>query len=705
MAWNGDQCDLKHIYKLVQAPNTNLSFPDKLLFFLDPLKIIREYKGCKLHPSKSKLPNLCLGTVWKYIHNQNLDGAHCALVDCIAQTNIIKDKRFLDYIDKSKSVRTIESIFNRRQQLEIKKQLEPVLPVHFPWKELNAHSSSWTPHRDCTYAGAHGGGVFGPTQGVRKTAYDTESILHIFMMLFPEETFSFITSMTHKYVYEDWVKLKIQKDQDGNEKKTKIFVNCDELDEGATHRGESMSTKYEITLGFVISWIGLVIINGALGRVHSIRNYYRDLPYGINYPPFRNSMSRTAFEFMRKSIHFADNDNHKPRGHIQYDPLFKIRILIDHISKNVSKAFLPGEHLTVDESMIKYMGRAVSFVQYNPAKPIKHGIKVFCICCAYTAYMLGFSVYVGKDNLKKGETGSTLEVVDNLIDIANLRGSRGRILFTDNWYTSINLATFLYEQYGWTMVGTLKPSKKQARESNDVPFIKMSGGALSEVDRGWYREAVMEVITNNRRKYFIQCSTWKDKKQVLFLHTHAVGPSVGESVRRNTKGADERIEISAPKVQKEYATYYNAVDRNDRDSADYTTSMRTNRWYLRIVFWLLDRVIHCTYVIVIELLKEKSSRRMNIYPHEWQRYLSKNEGRRHFQIDLGIEIVNYGISLDWKNLEEPRPKWVSTYLQPCGCKRCFFCVNGFTNGIDHKSKKMDTPSPNKKKENKRYNKM
>ena len=108
----------------------------------------------------------------------------------------------------------------------------------------------------------------------------------------------------------------IQKDQDGNEKKTKIFVNCDELDEGATHREESMSTKYEITLGFVISWIGLEIIYGVLGRVHSIRDYYRDLPYGINYPPFRNSMSRTAFEFMRKSTHFADNDNHKPRGHI-----------------------------------------------------------------------------------------------------------------------------------------------------------------------------------------------------------------------------------------------------------------------------------------------------------------------------------------------------------------------------------------------------
>ena len=34
-----------------------------------------------------------------------------------------------------------------------------------------------------------------------------------------------------------------------------------------------------------------------------------------------------------------------------------------------------GKHVTIDESMIWYMGRAISYVQYMPAKPIKHGIK------------------------------------------------------------------------------------------------------------------------------------------------------------------------------------------------------------------------------------------------------------------------------------------------------------------------------------------
>jgi len=46
---------------------------------------------------------------------------------------------------------------------------------------------------------------------------------------------------------------------------------------------------------------------------------------------------------------------------------------------------------------IQNLRRAVSFVMYMPLKPIKHGIKVFCICCSYSAMLLSFVIYVEKD--------------------------------------------------------------------------------------------------------------------------------------------------------------------------------------------------------------------------------------------------------------------------------------------------------------------
>ena len=59
--------------------------------------------------------------------------------------------------------------------------------------------------------------------------------------------------------------------------------------------------------------------------------------------------------------------------------------------------------MTIDESMIKHMGRAVSWIrQYCPAKPIKHGINAFCLCCAYTGVVLVFKVYLGKEEETDG---------------------------------------------------------------------------------------------------------------------------------------------------------------------------------------------------------------------------------------------------------------------------------------------------------------
>ena len=114
--------------------------------------------------------------------------------------------------------------------------------------------------------------------------------------------------------------------------------------------------------------------------------------------------------------------------------------------KGLRNAWIAGQNVTIDESMIKYMGRAVSYmVMYMPLKPIKHGMKVFCICCSVTAVLLGFEVYLGRDF--SPEDSTALGIVDRLIVGAGLTQAKGRTLYTDNWYTSVSLAIFLYENY------------------------------------------------------------------------------------------------------------------------------------------------------------------------------------------------------------------------------------------------------------------
>jgi hypothetical protein len=265
--------------------------------------------------------------------------------------------------------------------------------------------------------------------------------------------------------------------------------------------------------------------------------------------------------------------------------------MLNTIMDGIRKAWSAGMNITIDESMIRYSGRAISWVQYMPAKPIKHGVKVFAACCAYSGILLAYDVYCGKDI----DGTNIFEITIDLLQSANLFSARGRALFTDNYYTSVKLAKELFIKYGWTLCGTMTPTDKKTRTGHDVPFCKLSTGAKATVPRGWYREAVLQLVDRGR-KFFIQCTTWKDKKQVMFLHTNTIGRTKDNHVRRHIRGQRDRNVIRAPLSQATYVEWFNAVDRNDRDSADYSTTIRTNRYYIRILCWALDRVLHACYV-------------------------------------------------------------------------------------------------------------
>ncbi len=251
-------------------------------------------------------------------------------------------------------------------------------------------------------------------------------------------------------------------------------------------------------------------------------------------------MRRDAFEFLRRHIHFADNHKQKRQGETGYDPLFKVRYVLDEIGKGLKRVWSAGKNLSLDESMMKYCSRAIAFVQYMPAKPIKHGIKVFCLCCAYSAIMLSFEIYCGKDENKTDRT--TVDICERLIHAADLvTGAtgmiRGRTVYSDNYYTSIRMAKHLYEKYSWSLVGTIVPTDKKQRADEDVPFVKLSNGARNKLPRGWFREAYIKLTTPPPRKtHYIQCTTWRDKKQVMFLSNNRIGATDGLTVKRRIRG-------------------------------------------------------------------------------------------------------------------------------------------------------------------------
>ncbi len=101
----------------------------------------------------------------------------------------------------------------------------------------------------------------------------------------------------------------------------------------------------------------------------------------------------------------------------------------------------------------------------------------------------------------------------------------------------MSLVKHPYNKYRWTCVGTIVPTEKNERASHDLPFHILSNGARNMIERGWYREAAIKLrAENSKHEYYIQCSTRKDKKQVMFQSNNKVGRSVGLTVSRRVRG-------------------------------------------------------------------------------------------------------------------------------------------------------------------------
>ena len=75
------------------------------------------------------------------------------------------------------------------------------------------------------------------------------------------------------------------------------------------------------------------------------------------------------------NIHFIDNCQKLPsKNSIEYDHVWKMRPLFDHLQKHFQAALEPESHQTIDEG--KFKDKSL-MRQYLKNKPIKWGFKLY----------------------------------------------------------------------------------------------------------------------------------------------------------------------------------------------------------------------------------------------------------------------------------------------------------------------------------------
>ncbi|CAI6377535.1 unnamed protein product [Macrosiphum euphorbiae] len=199
-------------------------------------------------------------------------------------------------------------------------------------------------------------------------------------------------------------------------------------------------------------------------------------------------MTRKRFELLLRSFHCCNNDDCPPG-----DRLFKVSGLLDLLLSKYKMARTPKESMCIDESIVPFVGRLL-FRQYIQNKRHRYGIKIFKLCID-NFYTVGFKIYAGKESVvgQRVSTRIVTEMAEEYLDM-------GRTMYTDNWYSSYDLATELLKR-STHLVGTLRSNRK----NNPTEVIK------KKLKRG-------EVIAKQCNKG-ITVLKWKDKRDVLAIST------------------------------------------------------------------------------------------------------------------------------------------------------------------------------------------
>ena len=199
---------------------------------------------------------------------------------------------------------------------------------------------------------------------------------------------------------------------------------------------------------------------------------------------------------LNQYLHLRDTSNAQRRDQPGYDPLFKVRLLLNLLSEKFRTVYIPGQNLSVDEAMIGFKGR-VHFRQYMPAKPTKWGIKVWEVCESETAYCANFDIYTGKKQNGNRPHGLGYDVVWSLTEPFHYQH---RNLYFDRFFPFLVLAEHL-SLVNTYVCGTIMTNRKGLPPTIKAAKLKRRG----------------ELVQTQKGNMI--ATAFRDKRQITFLST------------------------------------------------------------------------------------------------------------------------------------------------------------------------------------------
>lgn len=359
-------------------------------------------------------------------------------------------------------------------------------------------------------------------------------------------------------------------------KETNRYAN-DKINQSRPLPKKSMWWSWtDVTLSEFKAFLG-VILNMGMSPKSDIDDFFTN--DWLEYQPFfKDVFPKERFLQIFWNLHLNPPEDRRMLATLSRSA--KVRNVVLYLDNKFREYYTPSKHVSIDESTVGFKGKVV-FKVYNKDKPQKWGIKIFVMSDATNAYVCAIEPYLGKTTtclLVRPDLLVTSRVVLTLVNKLEQSGQavEGMHIFTDRFYTSVELAEALYEKR-IHLTGTVKRNRKGLPE--DVKKKKK------------LKKGEINAFRKDNKLSVIQ---WQDKREVLMLSS--LYDNSTEEVRRTAKGGVEEV-IKKPTVICRYNESMGGVDVADHFISSYSFTRRSIKWWRKIFFWLLEVAVVNSFIL------------------------------------------------------------------------------------------------------------
>ena len=408
----------------------------------------------------------------------------------------------------------------------------------------------------------------------------------------------------------------------------------------------------------------------------------------------------------------------------------KLEPLSERLRARFKEHWESGTHLTVDEAIQRFMGRAKEVVNI-PKKPVPEGFKIWVL--ANAGYVLDWMWHSKGSKKDEGPVdlddywtknlgfSKTQAVVLDLVSQEGISKDNFHVIWLDNLFTSTPLFTQLkhegFAAAGTARLGQTKREKTEQTAGEPAQKARMKkeknrglADTLVDIKLKWGQQLewgkLFGCVSSNGE---VMQFAWKDNNTVLFMSTVA-DPKATIVRRRRRPGATstsaktswkafggEKIkELAIPEFIDLYNHFMNGVDTADQLRSYYGTQRVHVKHWKSLWHFLLDTTITNAYK-----LTHCTSER----PYAWG---SKHSSHSRFRTELANELFDRSSRLHSNPpCSNPKPLVTKVKAAPStnheqvymGRNRSGYCVSCIEarrtcRAVKHKRKALNELDPN-----------